>query len=47
MALKERPTESLIGLGILALGLPAYVFWRLEPPQRPRAGAARGFNAPL
>ncbi len=45
--LKERPTESLIGLGILALGLPAYFFWRREPPRRPGADAARGFNAPL
>ena len=26
--LKERPAESLIGLGILALGLPAYAAWR-------------------
>ncbi|HEX5855747.1 MAG TPA: amino acid permease [Thermoanaerobaculia bacterium] len=26
--LKERPVESLIGLGILALGLPAYAAWR-------------------
>lgn len=24
----ERPTESLFGLGIIALGLPAYAFWR-------------------
>jgi APA family basic amino acid/polyamine antiporter len=26
--LVEKPTESLIGLGILALGVPAYLFWR-------------------
>jgi APA family basic amino acid/polyamine antiporter len=26
--LKERPTESLIGLGLLVLGLPAYAAWR-------------------
>jgi APA family basic amino acid/polyamine antiporter len=26
--LRERPVESLIGLGIVALGLPAYVLWR-------------------
>ena len=26
--LKERPTESLIGLGLLVLGLPAYAGWR-------------------
>jgi len=24
----ERPTESLAGLGLLALGLPAYGYWR-------------------
>jgi APA family basic amino acid/polyamine antiporter len=24
----ERPTESLIGLGFLVVGLPAYFFWR-------------------
>ncbi len=26
--LRERPVESLWGLGILALGLPAYFYWR-------------------
>ncbi|MEW6338655.1 MAG: APC family permease [Acidobacteriota bacterium] len=26
--LRERPLESLVGLGLLALGLPAYAFWR-------------------
>jgi basic amino acid/polyamine antiporter, APA family len=26
--LTERPVESLLGLGLLALGLPAYAFWR-------------------
>ena len=26
--LLEKPTESLIGLGILALGVPAYLYWR-------------------
>jgi APA family basic amino acid/polyamine antiporter len=26
--LLERPTESLAGLGLLALGLPAYFYWR-------------------
>jgi hypothetical protein len=31
--LKERPTESLIGLGILALGLPAYAAWRRQRPE--------------
>jgi APA family basic amino acid/polyamine antiporter len=29
--LKERPFESLIGLGLLALGLPAYWYWRTGP----------------
>ncbi|HKF44362.1 MAG TPA: amino acid permease [Thermoanaerobaculia bacterium] len=32
----ERPTESLIGLGLLALGLPAYASWRR------RSALARG-----
>jgi APA family basic amino acid/polyamine antiporter len=26
--LMERPLESLAGLGLLALGLPAYLYWR-------------------
>ncbi len=26
--LRERPSESLIGLGLVALGLPAYALWR-------------------
>ena len=26
--LLEKPTESLIGLGLLALGIPAYLHWR-------------------
>jgi APA family basic amino acid/polyamine antiporter len=26
--LNERPTESLLGLGLVALGLPAYFWWR-------------------
>ncbi len=29
--LKERPMESLIGLGLLVLGLPAYAAWRRRP----------------
>jgi basic amino acid/polyamine antiporter, APA family len=28
----ERPRESLIGLGLLALGLPAYAWWRRRGP---------------
>jgi APA family basic amino acid/polyamine antiporter len=28
--LSERPLESLVGLGLLALGLPAYFFWRRQ-----------------
>lgn len=28
--LRERPVESLIGLGIVALGLPAYALWRRQ-----------------
>jgi APA family basic amino acid/polyamine antiporter len=30
--LLERPTESLWGLGLLFLGLPAYYFWRRRRP---------------
>jgi APA family basic amino acid/polyamine antiporter len=26
--LRERPVESIAGLGLLALGLPAYLYWR-------------------
>jgi basic amino acid/polyamine antiporter, APA family len=26
--LKERPVESLTGLGLLAIGLPAYLYWK-------------------
>jgi hypothetical protein len=26
--LLEAPRESLVGLGLLALGVPAYVYWR-------------------
>jgi len=29
--LLERPVESLMGLGILGLGLPAYAWWRRSP----------------
>jgi len=27
----ERPTESFLGLGLVALGLPAYAWWRRRP----------------
>ena len=26
----EKPTESLIGVGLVALGLPAYWYWRRQ-----------------
>lgn len=29
------PRESLAGLGLVALGLPAYAWWRRRPPPRP------------
>jgi APA family basic amino acid/polyamine antiporter len=35
--LTERPVESLLGLGLLLLGLPAYGYWR----SRARSVAAR------
>jgi APA family basic amino acid/polyamine antiporter len=31
--LMERPVESLLGLGIVAIGLPAYWHWRRRPMQ--------------
>ncbi|HEX9800042.1 MAG TPA: amino acid permease [Thermoanaerobaculia bacterium] len=31
--LYERPVESIAGLGILALGLPAYAYWRRAAPR--------------
>ncbi|MEO8505574.1 MAG: amino acid permease [Acidobacteriota bacterium] len=31
--LSEKPVESLFGLGLLALGLPAYFYWRKSKPQ--------------
>jgi basic amino acid/polyamine antiporter, APA family len=33
----ERPTESLLGLGLLALGLPAYWYWTRHPEDGPEA----------
>jgi basic amino acid/polyamine antiporter, APA family len=32
----ERPTEPLIGLGIVALGLPAYAWWRRDAARTAR-----------
>jgi len=32
--LRERPVESLWGLGIVALGLPAYAYWRRQAAPR-------------
>ena len=32
--LLERPTESLLGLGLVALGLPAYLYWRRTAARR-------------
>jgi basic amino acid/polyamine antiporter, APA family len=34
--LAEKPWESLIGLGIVAAGLPAYAWWRSHPKGGPR-----------
>jgi APA family basic amino acid/polyamine antiporter len=36
--LLEKPVESLIGLGLIAAGLPAYAWWRSHP--RPGLGAS-------
>jgi glucose-6-phosphate dehydrogenase assembly protein OpcA len=30
--LMEKPVESMIGLGFLATGIPAYLWWRRNPP---------------
>ena len=35
--LAERPVESLVGLGLLVLGLPAYAWWRFKAAQTPSA----------
>jgi hypothetical protein len=32
---RERPRESLVGLALLLLGLPAYLYWRRADPARP------------
>lgn len=39
--LVERPVESLAGLGLVALGLPAYWHWRGRQSGRPREGSRR------
>ena len=39
--LLERPVESLAGLGLVALGLPAYWHWRRRQSGRPREGSRR------
>ncbi len=31
--LVERPLQSLVGLGLVALGIPAYLWWRRSRPQ--------------
>ncbi len=33
--LAKRPVESLIGLALLAAGVPAYLWWRRHPADRP------------
>ncbi len=33
--LAERPVESMAGLGLLAIGLPAYAFWRRRTASNP------------
>jgi APA family basic amino acid/polyamine antiporter len=38
----EKPVESLIGLFLLALGVPAYVFWQ----RRARVGQGAGVSVP-
>jgi basic amino acid/polyamine antiporter, APA family len=34
--LRQRPRESLAGLGLLVLGLPAYFYWKRIGPARTR-----------
>ncbi len=38
--LVERPLESLAGLGLLALGVPVYAYWRAKARPAAEAGAA-------
>jgi APA family basic amino acid/polyamine antiporter len=40
--LAERPMESLLGLGLLALGLPAYAYWRRAAVRVKGAGPGVG-----
>jgi APA family basic amino acid/polyamine antiporter len=43
--LVEKPVESLIGLGLVLLGVPAYAWWRRRPAplgaQAPAEGGVR------
>jgi hypothetical protein len=45
--LLEKPIESLIGLALVLLGLPAYAFWRSRSasPAAAQPGAARRSEA--
>ena len=36
--LLEKPTESVLGLGLVALGLPAYLWWRRHPEETENGG---------
>lgn len=43
----EKPTESLVGVGLVLLGLPAYAFWRSRRagPASPLPGAGQRLGA--
>jgi basic amino acid/polyamine antiporter, APA family len=43
--LRERPVESLAGLGLVALGLPAYRYWSRKAKTGRTAGAVSGSSA--
>lgn len=45
-SLAERPLESLLGLGLLALGLPAYAWWRRPGAGRPPQPGGRSMRSP-
>jgi basic amino acid/polyamine antiporter, APA family len=36
----ESPKESLVGLGLMILGIPAYVYWRRSPASAPSSSVA-------